>query len=907
MDAELRGLLPLLLSGEAAVRLPAERRVLELQRCAGFCASALRIAESEPRTSMMAATLLLRCVRVRWDAASGPIGPDEKSALRACVPGVVARSRGSAGWRQLREVAAEMGRRDFPDRWPAFVSNLVATASSGDVSSFVGALAVIRSFCRYFVEDDGEEQEDVARARAAAQEQLQVPLLRMTQWMCAQIPPASPSPLLLQALRMSCRIFYSLSTRALSAFVGDNLAEWMGMFQRLLRVPGEDAEAMRLRAATLEIACLYVERYDYEFSPYWPAFAEEARAALARSDAGPGSDRIARAALRFFAASVTKTALNSAFGTEDAVRALVFSIVLPNVYIRAEDAAMFESDSEAFVRCEMGDPGAETRRSAALELLKAVVKTFPYLAGPVLTEAVQHVLQRAKTDGSAHKEAVVSLFAAWGDRCARFFNAQRFFEDEVVHEMGGCGPRPDEEPLLVAACLRFAWTFIYSLKPSSIAVSVEHTTSIANFTKKQSLRSMACIFLERAMCVAPAAPESAARTMSAMLRVARESGNDRAMACVARAISLLGERSAAFAGDVVAELAPMLARLSADGTERSAFGHFLFEALAALVSSVCAADARKAASFEAALLPLFQAMLRESAKELVCYALQMIALLIGVRPDGAVPVAYEPFIAACVSGELTGDRVVARDVCRVLCQYVRKGGSPGSVGEVMVATQSFLRPPGALSLALSAFRCVQCAFLFADESILDAHVHDMIGAMLQRYDALPKTWLARYVVVSLSVLTIRRGPQYTLRALGGGAARLLRDLWAPTMHHDAVGACYQRMVLGTTLLVVHPPLRADTVTWAALVGGLAALCLRHASSLEKLVNHMRFPPALDAALETGVLQMAVCPPLDAAPVVERPEALFLRSLSASDRAAVRTHCDPATIAAVEELERLARV
>jgi len=330
----------------------------------------------------------------------------------------------------------------------------------------------------------------------------------------------------------------------------------------------------------------------------------------------------------------------------------------------------------------------------------------------------------------------------------------------------------------------------------------------------------------------------------------------------------------------MAELVPLLARLLATGKESSPFAHYLFEALAALASSVCSADARHAASFEAALLPHFNAIMSGSVEDLMPYALQKIALLIRVRPAEPIPAAYDPVIDSCLSYEPVEQRSLAPYVSEIICEYVRKCGPLLPISRVIKSVQTLMRSN---AIVESAFRIIQYLFFHVDLSIVSELVPVIITDMIKRYEARQKRLIALPMIASLSVLTIKHGAEFTLRALDhcqpGCSALFLRQVWAPTLLRPASGMEYKHVVLGTTLLIGHPPLHSDPATWAALVGGLTALCFHRLSSTKDIHNATFLPPEFNFELQGNRLLMIDRPKLDAAPAAtDPPERLFVRAM-----------------------------
>ena len=95
--------------------------------------------------------------------------------------------------------------------------------------------------------------------------------VRLGQELSATVSDGSRCVLVLESLRLCCRVFFSLNWQDLPEFFEDHIAEWMGEFERYLCYEkfslgadvddDEEGPVERLQAAIVENASLYAQKF----------------------------------------------------------------------------------------------------------------------------------------------------------------------------------------------------------------------------------------------------------------------------------------------------------------------------------------------------------------------------------------------------------------------------------------------------------------------------------------------------------------------------------------------------------------------------------------------------------------------------------------------------------------------
>ena len=188
--------------------------------------------------------------------------------------------------RQLSAALALISASDFPQKWPTLLPELIAKFNEPDVSVTLGVLLTANSIMkrfRYVFKSDA-----LFADLKFVLEQLHAPLLALFKTMGEHLArpdvgaSAAQAGVVMEALRLICRIFYSLNWQDIPECFEDSMAEWMGGFVQYLSYanpallrPDEENEPgpiEKLQAAVVENVNLYADKYEEEFQPHLPSF-----------------------------------------------------------------------------------------------------------------------------------------------------------------------------------------------------------------------------------------------------------------------------------------------------------------------------------------------------------------------------------------------------------------------------------------------------------------------------------------------------------------------------------------------------------------------------------------------------------------------------------------------------------
>jgi len=112
----------------------------------------------------------------------------------------------------------------------------------------------------------------------------------------------------------------------------------------------------KLQAAIVENVNLYAEKYEEEFAPHLPGFAQAVWALLMRCGPHNKFDALASTAIRFLTSIVSKQHYSSLFAGH--LSDIVTQIVVPNLMLRESDEELFEDNPAEWiqkVRCAYRD------------------------------------------------------------------------------------------------------------------------------------------------------------------------------------------------------------------------------------------------------------------------------------------------------------------------------------------------------------------------------------------------------------------------------------------------------------------------------------------------------------------------------------------------------------------------
>lgn len=543
-----------------------------------------------------------------------------------------------------------------------------------------------------------------------------VPLLEKYQSNFALIQQYSNSKpelaVLLETQRLMSRIFFSLNWQDIPEYFEDNAALWMGEFAKYLSYTnplmvdqGEASEpgpVEKLQAAILENLNLYATKYEDVFEPFLPNFTQLVWKLL--MEVGPQAkyDILATSAIKFLT-SVGSKQMNVGLFTEPVLRDIVEHIVVRNLRATEADEELFEDNATDFIRKDMEGSDQDTRRRAAGELVRALLKFFGPQISALCNGYIAAMLDqyrvskdwRAK-DAALHLVLAVAVksssTAAGAGELNPHINIMSIFESHILPEVQGA--ENATSPIVLSDAIKMICIFRSHLQAPFLLGLLPHVIRHLR-SEHVVIQTYAAMCIERFLTV----KDRDATTGVVTQRITKENftpffeplfgglfrvlenpdlpENDYVMKCIMRMLVLVGSDIAPVTELVLGHLTKALERVCKNPVNPH-YNHYLFESLALLVRSVCGTGSTyneaACSRFEALLFPPFQSILAQDVTEFVPYVFQILAQLLSSRPvNSGLSDAYRALFPPLLSPVLWERKGNVPGLTELYIAYVSRG------------------------------------------------------------------------------------------------------------------------------------------------------------------------------------------------------------------------------------------
>jgi exportin-2 (importin alpha re-exporter) len=326
---------------------------------------------------------------------------------------------------QLSESISLIAAVDYPANWYNLLPELVQQMQTPDPKVLIGVLKTANSiFQRFRYVQRNDALYIIIKYTL---ETIQEPLLALFQTL-GQAVEAYANDLVqlkprMQALRLICRIFFSLNYQDLPEFFEDHMGEWMTGFVRYLQYTNrllvdvteehEPSLIDALQAAIIENLKLYADKDEETFMAYLPNFTTLIWSLLMTTSALPKHDTLATTSMKFLSSLVQKQMHRSLFQDDATLRSIVDKIVIPNLYFRESDEELFEDNPFEYILTEVEGSDNESRRKCSQHFLKSMCRQFETETTLICAEHVARLLQESGWKG---KDAAVrrSMYLSFG-------------------------------------------------------------------------------------------------------------------------------------------------------------------------------------------------------------------------------------------------------------------------------------------------------------------------------------------------------------------------------------------------------------------------------------------------------------------------------------------------------------
>mmetsp|Transcript_13898 Transcript_13898/g.41394 ORF Transcript_13898/g.41394 Transcript_13898/m.41394 type:complete len:969 (+) Transcript_13898:177-3083(+) len=565
---------------------------------------------------------------------------------------------------QLSQALTLIAASDFPAKWPDLLPEIVQNLRSSDKNTLSGMLLIANSVLKRF--RHAYKSDALYGELKYVLDALSAPLtalfLRLGQELNASSDDGPSCALLLDSLRLACRVFFSLNWQDLPEFFEDHIAEWMGQFElhlayensALQRAYGEEGDAMieRMQAAIVDNASLYAHKYEEEFSPYLPRFVSAIWQRLVKLSLLPKHDRLAAASIRFLAEVIGKQMHTSLFAEEQILRQVIEAIVIPNMNLRNSDLELFEDCPLEYISQDLDNADSETRRRGACDLINAMCKHHKMMTMRICSEHINCMLKKYASSPADHwraKDAALHLVVALAFQTDTHSSSSIVDHLNVMdiysaHVAGELIPQSGSRPIILADAIQYVCAFRNQLPPDELirllpllgqhlsntevvvqsyaAVCLERILASPGRINKAQLKPILSQLYEALFAVAEAALTQVGESYDVW-------ENEHAMKALMRLLVVSQDEVVSIVRSVADKLCVLLRRTCIN-PRNPKFNHYLFESLAILVRIGCG-NHESTAHFEKILFPPFEAILQMDVVEFAPYVFQILALLLGYR------------------------------------------------------------------------------------------------------------------------------------------------------------------------------------------------------------------------------------------------------------------------------------
>jgi exportin-2 (importin alpha re-exporter) len=880
---DLRKVVTALLSPDGRTRREAENYVQTIEDQPGFTICTLRLISliapstipADIAARQSAAVLFKNVIKRRWvpaEDAGNPIPQSDRDTIKTHLVNLMCSTPPDVQ-RQLAEAVTLIAKSDFPEHWPTLLPQLVEKLRENNLHVTNGVMLTANSIFKRFRNadmSDSDSENGVLRELDYCLKGFQEPLLRTFVSLGALLPTLEHDTqqltMLLETIRLSCRVFFSLNSVDIPEYFEDNLSTWMAEFAKYLSYKNYTVSSTsetdpgpieRIHAAIVENIVLYVGKYEEQFAGHLQQFTQLIWQLLVELGPQAKFDTVAVNGIKFLA-TVSSKEVNISLFNDEILRQIVEQIVVKNLTCTELDAELFEDNPTDYIRKDMEGGDLDTRRRGAIELVRSLLKFFHAKVSALCVGYIDAMLSSYRTSGNwRQKDAALHLLLAVAVVNASVtlgagtlnasVNIQEAFATHVLPELHD--PDVNSRQIVKADAIKlisifrshFPREFLVSLMPHLI----RHLNS-----EYVVVQTYAAICIEKFLSVKDnngAGPASSSPRISkgdlapmlnplfgglfAVLENPELPENDYVIKCIMRLLSIMGPDVIPVTDLLMNKLTAALERVCKNPTNPH-FNHYLFECLALLVRSCCGnGDASAISRMESLVFPPFQSVLALDVEEFVPYVFQILAQLLFCRPEkSGLSDAYRSLFAPILSPTLWERKGNVPALVDLFRAYLSRGSA-----EILAANQMagvlgvFQKLISARSTEIMGFKLLCSVFAFNTQTALAPFLDVLFDLILRR---MLENKTARYsmlVVHSFCVFVIVNGPaplqERLERMTAGLTAKIVQQIWFPNADYIASVDTSEvnQMIVGGTKLLCESVIKTTPDAFVSLVKCLIPL------------------------------------------------------------------------------------
>eukprot|EP00922_Rhytidocystis_sp_ex-Travisia-forbesii_P029117 GHVS01042630.1.p1 GENE.GHVS01042630.1~~GHVS01042630.1.p1 ORF type:complete len:1199 (-),score=206.97 GHVS01042630.1:370-3906(-) len=624
-----------------------------------------------------------------------------------------------------------------------------------------------------------------------------------------------------RCLLLLCKIYRCLNTLDLPEYFEDHLLVFMDLFVNILnwkcdvnyfdRFDILDVDTVhtggvveQLKVEVIEIFTLHANKYQQQFEKSVTNSISAVWNLLTCLDRTERNDQLCSSGMLFLSAAANtgwETAGGSPFADENVLRQICSKIIVPNVYLRQSDLEGMEDNPHEFLRRHMEGADTHTRRSAAIDLIRATSKFSSAQLSGILLQFIKALCEAARTSvghSEQLKDACTALVIGLATHATEAHITQQFvehyFEIELLKELEN---QSTDRKLAKSAAMRFVTTFRRVMSSQSLqAVLPLVVSQLAQ--PDPVVHSYAATCIERLLTVRE--PLANSSTSASVMRPATVVGsptklqpadvkhvllkslepllllvrtnrgireNEYVMKCVMRIFTFLKKES----GDAAVSTVEILVQVVKDvatSLSNPTYNHYLFEAIAACLKA--SAMNNRTSQMESLLVPVLSTLLRQDMHDFIPYCYQILGLLLDTTETVSSSAMYVDLFNFVMRKDCwSQSKANIPGVVRLICAYCRRHQQFGSLlaDNTQALLERFQFCLSNVKLSSSAFEIIKAMVRYLPPAYYENHLKVLVTVLLARLNLRNSADLRNDVTVffALYVCKVPNGERNFLQAL----------------------------------------------------------------------------------------------------------------------------------------------
>ncbi|CAM9100747.1 unnamed protein product, partial [Ectocarpus fasciculatus] len=874
--------------------LLAENYLASVEAQAGFTICLLSLvkalisatAADEIAIRQSASVTFKNVIKRRWspeeDSGLDPIPQSDREAIKNHLVALMCTTPPDVQ-RQLAEAISLVAKADFPQQWTSLLPQLVEKLQENNLHVTNGVLLTANSIFKRF--RYSYESDALLIELDYCLKGFQEPLLKIFVHLGTMVQAAEhdqPQMLvLLETLRLCCRVYFSLNFQDIPEYFEDNIKPWMTEFLKYLSYKNyalgskNDTDAgpvERLQSAIVDNLVLYVSKYEEQFAEFLQPFTQVIWQLLLEVGPQAKFDILATSAIKFLTA-VSGKEVNIGLFNDDILQQIVEKIVVKNLTCTENDVELFDENPTDYIRKDLEGGDVDTRRRGACELVRSLLKFFSTKVSGLCVGFIDALLTSYRSTGDwRQKDAALHLLLSVAVMNTTVtqgagalnpnVNIMDLFSQHVLTEVSE--QNVNDKPIVKADAIKLICLF-RSHFPGSFMLSIMPNLIRFLLSEHVVVQTYAAICIEKFLLVKdiqPAAPGAIPQPSkgAAPMRIVKSDilpyqndlfnglfnvldntelpENDYVMKCIMRVLSIIGSDIAPVSDLVMRKLTVSLERVCKNPMNPH-FNHYLFECLALLVRSCCSSgDTAAITKMEGLVFPPFQSVLALDVEEFIPYVFQILAQLLSCRPEnGGLSEAYRALfvpLLAPVLWERKGNVPALTDLFKA---YLSRGsGEIVSGNHVTPVLGIFQKLLSAKSTEVMAFKLLCSIFTYIPLGSLDQYLSVLFQLLFQRLQENKTPRYCKLVLHALCSFVLVNGGQALLERLEkmqqGLLANLIAQVWAPNADFIAAADILEvnQMIVGGSRLLCESNISRDQNTFMVLLKCILKLLGQHGST-----------------------------------------------------------------------------